>query len=180
MKTGIATALSVAGVLAAGAGAFAVNNSVLGTKNVDAIVSPSTIRAEGTLDSATTTVPTGSVSANATQVGTNTTTYQVGAAGSVVVDTSSGAIVVTGIAPSAGFTSEAAVTQPDGSVKVHFVAPGRRIEFVARLVGGQVKVDVSNETTKAAPPAGSEPRRHHDDDEGDEHEHEFGGFGEDD
>ena len=183
MKTGIATALSVAGVLAAGAAAFAVNNSVLGTNNVDAIVSTTTsVAGSGVVDTSTT-LPAGTVSADATRIGTSTTTYKVGSAGSVVIDTSSGAIVVTGIAPSAGYTSEAARTEADGSVKVHFVAAGRRIEFIARMVNGQVSVDVLNESTKAAPPAQPKPAPHHDDDdddEGEEHEHEFGGFGEDD
>lgn len=181
MKTGIATALSVAGVLAAGAAAFAVNNSVLGSTNAESIVTATTLVAPAATTAPVDTVAPGGVNANATQISSDTTTYRVGAAGSVVVDTSSGAIVVTGIAPSSGYTSEPAVAAADGSVKVHFRSSGQRIEFIARMVNGQVKIDVRNESTPTPASIAPAPRHHDDDDdEGDDDDHEFGGFSEDD
>ena len=179
MKTGIATALSVAGVLAAGAAAFAVNNSVLGATDSNNLVAETTVPVTvpvgfvvpaGSVAPATTVAPAKPVNANATQVGTDTTTYKVGSAGAVVLDTSSGSIVVSGIAPSAGYTSEPAVTDANGTVKVRFISSTQRIEFIARMVDGQVKVEVRSENIQgsvAAPPA---PR--HDDDDDDEHEEE--------
>lgn len=178
MKTGFATALSVAGVLAAGAAAFAVNNSVLGATKADTATAPSVSVTPVDLTTPSSTVaPSAKVDANATQVGSTTTTYTVGGAGSVVIDTSSGAIQVVGIAPNSGYTSEPAMTDPSGAVKVHFVSSTQRIEFIARLVDGGVKVEVRNEGMVANPPSSGAPTPRHHDDDGSEHdgEHVFGG-----
>lgn len=174
MKTGIATTVSVVGVIAAGVAAFAVNSSVLGASSPanSAIVSTTVA---GNMPNNFTPVNDGKVGASdalATEVTDTTTTYKVGDAGSVVIDTSTGAIVVTGIAPAAGYTSEPARTEADGIVKVHFVSSTQRIEFIAQMVNGVVKVSVVNEDR---PTAGSvPPRPRHDDDddheENDEHE----------
>lgn len=183
MKTGIATALSVAGVIAAGAAAFAVNNSVLGSTNADAIGSTTSVLASyapratnGSVAANGTPGAVRTVNADATSVGTSTTTYKVGSAGSVVIDTSTGAIVVTGIAPSEGYTSEPSITDPSGTVKVHFVSATQRIEFIARMVDGKVQVQVLNEDrSTTSPPAGggsATPRSHHDDERNGEHDGE--------
>lgn len=168
MKTGIATTVSVVGVIAAGVAAFAVNSSVLGASSPanSAIVSTTVA---GMAPANGTPVNTGQVvaaNAQATEVTDTTTTYKVGDAGSVVIDTSTGAIVVTGIAPAAGYTSEPARTEAGGIVKVRFVSSTQRIEFTAQMVDGVVKVNVVNE---GKPVAGSvPPRPRHDDD--DDHE----------
>jgi hypothetical protein len=169
MKTGIATTISVVGVIAAGVAAFAVNSSVLGASSPanSAIVTTSVA---GITPANGTPVNNGQVAAagaQATEITDTTTTYKVGDAGSVVIDTSTGAIVVTGIAPAAGFTSEPARTEAGGIVKVHFVSAKQRIEFTAQMVNGIVKVNVVNE---GKPTSGSvAPRPRHDDDD-DEHE----------
>jgi len=166
MKTSIATTLSVLGVLAAGAAAYAVNTSVLGAaaENTPALVA----------DVSTTTAPLpaiGTVTNAAVQSqaseAANTTTYKVGEAGSVVIDTSSGSIVVTSILPAAGFTSEPARADANGVVKVHFVSQTQRIEFIAKLQNGVVVTEVVNETP---PPAPQQPRYDDDDDDDDHHE----------
>lgn len=166
MKTSIATTLSVLGVLAAGAAAYAVNTSVLGAaaENTPALVA----------DVSTTTAPlpaVGTVTNAAVQSqaseAANTTTYKVGEAGSVVIDTSSGSIVVTSILPAAGFTSEPARADANGVVKVHFVSQTQRIEFIAKLQNGVVVTEVVNETP---PPAPQQPRYDDDDDDDDHHE----------
>ena len=156
MKLGITSSLSVAGVLAAGAAAFALNSAVLsdnGPKTTMAVV-PTTL--------ADTTAPggadPGSVSAagdqqittNSTRVSATSTTYSVGGAGTVIVDTSSGAVVVTDVVPAAGWTAEPARTDPSGLVKVHFTKGSTRLEFSASMVSGAVKV---NTISEAAPPA---------------------------
>ena len=130
MKTGFATALSVAGVLAAGAAAFAVNNSVLGATKADTATAPSVSVTPVDLTTPSSTVaPSAKVDANATQVGSTTTTYT------------------------------------------------QRIEFIARLVDGGVKVEVRNEGMVANPPSSGAPTPRHHDDDGSEHdgEHVFGG-----
>lgn len=181
MKTGIATTVSVVGVIAAGVAAFAVNSSVLGASSPanSAIVSTTVA---GNMPNNYTPVNDGKVGAAdalATAVTDTTTTYKVGDAGSVVIDTSTGAIVVTGIAPAAGFTSEPARTEAGGIVKVHFVSSTQRIEFIAQMVNGVVKVNVVNE---GRPTAGSVPPRprHDDDDHEENEEHEEREDGDDD
>lgn len=172
MKTSIATALSVAGVLAAGAAAYAVNTSVLGAV---ADNTPTAVAEAPATNSAVAPIAKVTNAAVQAQAGetSNVTTYKVGDAGSVVIDTSSGKIVVTSILPAAGFTSEPAKADSNGVVKVHFVSATQRIEFIAKLENGSVVTDVVNETPTSVAP----PRRDHDDD--DDHEDEDDHHGED-
>ena len=152
MKVGIATTLSIAGVLAAGAAAFAVNSSVLGASSS---ISPTT---SGTPAAVVNTVALpASVVEQSTNVQLNntTTTYQVGAAGSVVLDMRSGAIAVSNVLPAAGWSSEPAQVQPNGDVKVPFISSSTRIEFFARLVDGKVAVNVTSQPI--APPSTMKP-----------------------
>jgi hypothetical protein len=184
MKVSIATALSIAGVLAAGVAAYAVNVSVLdapGSTN-GALVSTS-IPASGGNSPIAPVSDMGAVTAQAVRVNDTTTSYQVGKAGTVVVDIKSGAVVVTSVVPNAGYTAEPARTEGNGLVKVHFNSSTNRIEFTAQLVNGEVVVKVANESMPtpgavgtpakpAFPGAGDDDddheERHHDDD--DEHE----------
>jgi hypothetical protein len=184
MKVGIATTLSIAGVLAAGAAAYAVNSSVLSTTSstqsavVDAPASP--------VVDAVTTIPgqvvQQSVLVQSSVLSNNTTTYQVGTSGSVVIDMSSGAIAVSNVLPAAGWSSEPAQLQPNGDVKVHFVSASTRIEFLSHLADGKVSVSVTSEPV--APINSVKPTNNStkpsvpfsgDDDEDGEHENERGG-----
>ena len=154
MKVGIATTLSIAGVLAAGAAAYAVNSSVLST-------SPSvSVTASGTQAVDSGTPVSAQVAAQSTKVQSSvlnntTTTYQVGTAGSVVIDMTSGAIAVSNVLPAAGWSSEPAQVQPNGDVKVPFISSSTRIEFFARLVDGKVAVNVTSQPI--APPSTMKP-----------------------
>ena len=165
MKVGIATTLSIAGVLAAGAAAYAVNSSVLGAS------SSVTATASGTpAVDAVNTLPA-QVAAQSTKVQSSvlnntTTTYQVGTAGSVVLDMRTGAIVVSNVLPAAGWSSEPAQVQPNGDVRVPFLSSSTRIEFLARLVDGKVAVNVTSQPI--APP---KPKPTYSDD-GDDEEHD--------
>ena len=173
MKVGIATTLSIAGVLAAGAAAFVVNTSVLSSTNA-----PVTTSVASAPNSVPTATPTpGSVLALNTAIveqnpSSTTSTYAVGSSGTVVIDTSTGRVVVTSVAPAAGWTSEYAQTNADGAVKVRFAQASSRIEFTAQMVNGIVQTSVTNETAPAvAAPKPQAPRYeddHHDD--GEEHE----------
>ena len=153
MKVGIATTLSIAGVLAAGAAAFAVNSNVLsastGTPVTGAIAQQEIIASNPA--AMTPLAPlVKQASVNSTPVTSKVTTYAVGTSGSVVVDTSSGAIVVTNVIPATGWTSESAHTEANGDVKVYFSSGSSRIEFTARMVNGTVAVEVRMEQTKPA------------------------------
>lgn len=186
MKVSIATALSVAGVLAAGAAAYAVNVSVLDAPSAsDASIVSTTLPAGATATAADATNG-GAVSADGVKVNDTTTSYQVGSAGTVVVSTETDAVVVTSVVPNSGYTAEPARTEANGLVKVHFNSATSRIEFTAQMVNGEVVVKVINEPTPGAPVAGSpakpvfpgaagddddqEERHHDDEDHDDEHE----------
>ena len=154
MKVGITTALSIAGVLAAGAAAFAVNTSVLTSSSSETTADIASNNSMTTTDLAE--PVTGSkvkeASVSSTPVSEKVTTYQVGTSGSVVIDTTSGSIVVTNVIPAAGWTSEPAHTEPNGDVKVHFISGATRIEFIAQYVNGLVTIEARSES---APPNGA-------------------------
>ena len=167
MKVGIATTLSIAGVLAAGAAAYAVNSSVL---SASSSVSPTTAGTPAVI--AATALPA-QVVAQSTKVQSSvlnntTTTYQVGAAGSVVLDMRSGAIAVSNVLPAAGWSSEPAQVQPNGDVKVPFISTSTRLEFLARLVDGKVTVNVTSRPI--APPKPKPTYSDDDDDDDDDHD----------
>jgi hypothetical protein len=174
MKVGIATTLSIAGVLAAGAAAYAVNSSVLSTSpSVSATASGTpAIDAVNTLPAQ---VAAQSTKVQSSVLNNTTTTYQVGTSGSVVLDTRSGAIAVTNVLPAAGWSSESAQVQPNGDVKVPFVSSTARVDFLAQLVDGKVTVSVT--ALPIAPPntmkpAANPPKPKYSDDDDDEEEHE--------
>jgi hypothetical protein len=174
MKVGIATTLSIAGVLAAGAAAYAVNSSVLSTSpSVSATASGTpAIDAVNTLPAQ---VAAQSTKVQSSVLNNTTTTYQVGTSGSVVLDTRSGAIAVTNVLPAAGWSSEPAQVQPNGDVKVPFVSSTARVDFLAQLVDGKVTVSVT--ALPIAPPntmkpAANPPKPKYSDDDDDDHEEE--------
>ena len=175
MKVGIATTLSIAGVLAAGAAAYAVNSSVLSTSSSVTATASGTpaVDAVNTLPAQ---VVEKSTKVQSSVLNNTTTTYQVGTSGSVVLDTRSGAIAVSNVLPAAGWTSEPAQVQQNGDVKVPFISSTARIEFLARLVDGKVVVSVS--ALPIAPPkpkptySDDDDDDNHDDDHDDKKEHE--------
>jgi ribosomal protein L12E/L44/L45/RPP1/RPP2 len=182
MKVGIATTLSIAGVLAAGAAAYAVNSSVLSTSSSVSATASGTpvVDAVNTLPAQ---VVEKSTKVQSSVLNNTTTTYQVGTSGSVVLDMRSGAIAVSNVLPAAGWTSEPAQVQPNGDVRVPFVSSTARIEFLARLVDGKVVVSVTAQpiappsTMKPAanppkPPYSDDDDHDDDDDDDDDEEHE--------
>lgn len=162
MKIGITSALSAAGVLAAGFAAFTLNSAVLAgpgtgisddaaraaTLGTAPTASPGEVTGAGSVSAASPGTP---VTASSVAVSATVTSYTVGTAGTVVVDTSGGAIKVTDVVPAAGWVSEPARTGPDGTVKVHFTRGAERIEFHASFTGDKVTVSVVNETPAATP-----------------------------
>jgi hypothetical protein len=175
MKVGIATTLSIAGVLAAGAAAYAVNSSVLSTSSSVAATASGT-PATDAVNTLPAQIVEKSTKVQSSVLNNTTTTYQVGTSGSVVLDTRSGAIAVSNVLPAAGWTSEPAQVQPNGDVKVPFISSTARIEFLARLVDGKVAVGVT--ALPIAPPntiapAANPPKPNYsDDDDDDDEEHD--------
>jgi LysM repeat protein len=181
MKVGIATTLSIAGVMAAGAAAYAVNSSVLSTSNaVSATASGAPAVDEGTPVASQ--VSEKSTKVQSSVLSNTTTTYQVGTSGAVVIDTRSGAIAVSNVMPAAGWSSEPAQVQPNGDVRVPFLSSSSRIEFLAHLENGKVTVTVTAQpiappsTMKPAKPSYSDDNDHdddHDDDDDRDEEREY-------
>ena len=175
MKVGIATTLSIAGVLAAGAAAYAVNSSVLGTSSS---ISPTTSGTPAVIaaNALPASVAEQSTKVQSSVLNNTTTTYQVGTAGSVVLDMRSGAIAVNNVLPAAGWSSEPAQVQPNGDVKVPFISSSTRIEFLARLVDGKVTVNVTSRPIAPPKPkptySDDDDDDDHDDDHDDKKEHE--------
>ena len=181
MKIGIATSLSIAGVIAAGAAAFALNSAVLSGESTQ--VSSGnvvTTLTDPVTNGATVSAADADVTANSTQVSDSVTTYNVGTAGSVVIDNSAGTVNVTDVVPASGWTAEPARVQPDGSVKVHFTKGATRIEFTAVMSAGKVAVAVNNESAQAPSGVGSAtqpsvpPALRGGDDDGDGRDHHDG------
>jgi len=177
MKVGIATTLSIAGVLAAGAAAYAVNSSVLSTSSSVSATASGTpaVDAVNTLPAQ---VAAQSTKVQSSVLNNTTTTYQVGTSGSVVLDMGTGAIAVTNVLPAAGWSSEPAQVQPNGDVKVPFVSSTARVDFLAQLVDGKVTVSVT--ALPIAPPnsmkpAANPPKPKYSDDDDDDHEEEHDG-----
>lgn len=177
MKKSIATIISVAGVLGAGAAAYAVNSSVLSATSSNELVaatvpvatfapSGSTVTPGGGVVTAgavtTATAPTPPVVENTIPSSTRTT-YKVGGAGTVVLDSAGGTIAVVGINPGSGWTARKVERDPS-EIEVDFVSSTMKVEFTARLANGRISTFVESErlTTSSTRP--------HDDDDDDRHE----------
>ena len=180
MKVGIATTLSIAGVLAAGAAAYAVNSSVLSASSSLSPTTSGTPAVVANTNALPAQVAEQSTKVQSSVLNNTTTTYQVGTAGSVVLDMRSGVIAVSNVLPAAGWSSEPAQVQPNGDVKVPFISSSTRIEFLARLVDGKVTVNVTSQpiappntiAPAANPPKPSVPFSGDDDDDKEEHDDE--------
>ena len=100
MKLGITSTLSIAGVLAAGGAAFALNSAVLSdsgataTSNVVASAATTGDTVGGAAPGSVTAAGDAQVTTNSTKVSDTSTTYSVGTAGSVIIDTASGTVRV--------------------------------------------------------------------------------------
>jgi ABC-type Zn2+ transport system substrate-binding protein/surface adhesin len=173
------TALSIAGVLAAGGAAYALNVNVLGPSGAPR-TSIALQNAALTTDS--TVMPAdGSVAATELSRTATTVTYQVGEAGTVMIDISNGQVTVSSVVPNSGWTAEPARADGVGSVKVHFVSGTTRLEFVASMVDGTPTVSVALDNAPGSGISSTKPTMpgssvgHDDDDDDGEHEGEHRG-----
>lgn len=172
MKTSIATALSVVGVLAAGTAAYAVNTSVLGAAAADTPSIVSVAPTSTDLATPIAKVTNAAVVAQQSETSETTTTYKVGDAGTVVLSNANGAIKVVSILPAAGFTSKPAYIDEDGHVEIEFISARQKVEFEAHLENGVIVTDVESEFIEIASPSNTTPQRgYNDDDDDDRDEH---------
>lgn len=180
MKKSIATVISVAGVLGAGAAAYAVNSSVLSATSsndlVAATVSAATFAPSGPdmasgmgVVAAGSTAPTTPVVEEPIAASTRTT-YKVGDAGTVVLDAADGSLEVVSVSPGAGWTAQK-IEREHNDVEVYFVSSTAKVEFTARLVDGRIVTDVETEQL-ATGTSGPSVRDDHDDDDDDDDRYE--------
>jgi len=171
MKTGVATVLSLAGVLVAGSAAALVNARVLQTSDPVAGGAAESI----TTGSITTgSITTGSIvspvvspgsmpEASATQA-----LYRVGDAATVLLDTSGDVLSVVAVTPAAQWTVVTVESTGD-QVTVMLRHQTRIVTFNASLIGGVVATDI-DETVTA--PGGTRPSTTIDDDDDDDGDHD--------
>ena len=172
MKTSLAATLSVVGVLASGAGAFAVNSYVLDTSSNTSFAAPvqatvmesavvETETASGIVESVAidtpaeaprSTVAKNPSTATSTTVvpgsnvsaDTQTSTYNVGESGRVTLEITNGVLRVVSVAPNSGWTAKLP-EYDDGEIEVTFYSGSLEVEFKARLVNGEIAVFVESE-----------------------------------
>lgn len=146
MRTSIASTISVLGVLAAGAAAFAVNTAVLSPPGgvVANAAAPISVSPTTTVAPAVGADPAPSAPGIAATAATQTSTYKVGDAGRVILEVVDGELRVANVLPSAGWTARAP-EYDDGEVEVEFMNGSMQVEFKARLEGAEIKVFVESE-----------------------------------
>ncbi len=154
MRTKVTAALSLAGVLVAGSAAALVNTQLL----------QSSADAGGTLPAVSVPADTGVTSTSApvlvdasvVQPDVSTqAAYQIGAAGTVVLDTAGDVLTMVSAAPSAGWLVVAA-EQPDATqVVVRLQSNTTVVTFRASLLFGVVSTSVETSSAVAGAPAGS-------------------------
>jgi hypothetical protein len=162
MKTGVATLLSLAGVLVAGSAAALVNARVLQASDPVA-------------GSAAESITTGSI---VTQPGTvpepsaTQALYRVGDAGTVLLDTGGGVLTVVAVTPAAQW-AVVIVESTGDQVSVVLRSETHIATFTASLVGGVVATDVDIDELPVTAPGGTRPSTtvdhdHNDDDDDDD------------
>jgi hypothetical protein len=151
MKTKVAMAISLAGVLAAGTAAALVNTSVLngGSSSPLAANAPLT---QSTSPSAALSpavdapvVPAAQApAASATQA-----TYAIGESGTVTLDTAGDVLAVVAVTPAAGWTVTQSEAVDRANAEVKFQSGTVDVEFHANLVYGVVRTSVESHDLSA-------------------------------
>jgi hypothetical protein len=182
MKTKIAAALSLAGVLVAGSAAALVNTQVLQNNTDDATTVPALAAPAGLLVTTTTgvetslpvdatsttvlggapstsvdsTVPVSSLPVGTTPTAGATPTqavYRIGDAGTVTLDTAGDRLTVVATAPGAGWQVGKVEQRSPLDIEIYFRSATVELEFKANLLFGVVSTSVESRNV-GAPPAG--------------------------
>jgi len=171
MKTTIATALSVIGVLGAGSAAALVNTQILDGGPAESTASAAVLPPASTVDVSIpellearvpelqvgTTTPTPTTQPEApvpTAPSGYLTSFNVGNAGVVTVDVVDGQLLLVDAEAKSGWqVGKAEQHDDDNEVEVYFSSSTVRVEFEAALIDGQIVPKVSSKSlgTSAAP-----------------------------
>lgn len=179
MKTRIAAALSITGVLVAGSAAALVNTQVLDNSAGAEAVAPTTTDQPVSV-AASTTSPSVPPSTVAAAVSTSTTApstqaiYKVGDSGTVTLDTAGDVLTIVDVEAADGWMISETETEGPLEVEISFVSDTVEVKFRAALLFGVVTTSVETESLSAG------HDDDHDDDLGDDHGGERHGGGDDD
>ena len=196
MKTRIATALSVVGVLGAGSAAALVNTQILDGAPAESSASAAVLPPASTIDVSIPTVPDTSLPPDttvepptpSTEPSAPATTeppvpaatgfltaFNVGEAGVVTVDVIDGRIILISAEAKAGWdVTKTEQPDDDNEIEVYFRSGTTEVEFEAALIDGQIVPKVSSRTLGGASDPASVPSDttagNHDDDHDDEYD----------
>ena len=185
MKTKIAMAISIAGVLVAGSAAALVNTQVLGGSTAAAPVladsqqpvqtEPTTVTVAPTVTAATTlpvatTAPAAPVQA-AAPVAATQATYAAADAGTVTLDTAGDVLTIVSVTPAAGWTVTKSEPEDSMNVEVKFQSGTIEVEFKANMQFGVVSpsVEVKDSSATSSSVDDNSSGRHGGDDDGGSH-----------
>jgi hypothetical protein len=152
IKTKVAMAISIAGVLAAGSAAALVNTQVL-----SGTASPSFVSVPGTPESSLPAPQATEVSVGTTPPTVGTTVqspapaalstqavYSIGASGTVTLDTAGDVLTIVAVTPADGWTVTKSEMHQPTSVEVKFQSGTTEVEFHANLLLGVVTTSVES------------------------------------
>lgn len=175
MKTKVAMAISLAGVLAAGTAAALVNTQVLNGgssgSQLAALDAPQTTPA--TADVAGETIPSDTTIVEP-QVDSSSQTqamYAIGEAGTVTLDTANGMLSIVAAAPAPGWVITESETDGRANAEVKFQSGDVEIEFHANLLYGVVNTSVESNDVSTDDGVVSGEDDDDDDDHGEDDDH---------
>ncbi len=146
-KARITTLLSLTGVLVAGSAAALVNTQVLqGTSTHKSTASEISVADQSSSSAAT------SVTNKFAQVApvvlapvvSSQSAFQIGTAGSVVLDTAGGVLTIVSVTPASGWTVVGSENSDDMDAEIILQSDTTRIEFKATLSDGQIVTSVES------------------------------------
>lgn len=146
-KARITTVLSLTGVLVAGSAAALVNTQVLqGTSTHKSTASEISVADQSSSSAAT------SVTNKFAQVApvvlapvvSSQSAFQIGTAGSVVLDTAGGVLTIVSVTPASGWTVVGSENSDDMDAEIILQSDTTRIEFKATLSDGQIVTSVES------------------------------------
>ena len=147
MKTKVAMAISLAGVLAAGTAAALVNTRVLNGGSNSALSAGAPQTQETTpSDAVSPTISTPAAAVPAAGVATPPTqaTYAIGDSGTVTLDTAGDVLTIAAVTPAAGWTVTQSEIGDGSNAEVKFQAGSVEVDFQANLLYGVVTTSVES------------------------------------
>jgi hypothetical protein len=178
MKTKVAMAISLSGVLAAGTAAALVNTQVLnggssGARLAAAVDVQDTIPASSATTGEGPSVTIGGGAPVASPSPTQAT-YAIGEAGTVTLDTANGVLSIVAVTPAQGWVVSQSESDDSGNAEVKFESGDQQVEFHANLLYGVVNTSIESDEASgddAATEDSVSSQGGDDDDHGDDGDH---------